>query len=105
MKKAQGLPITTIIIAILGLVVIIVLFAILTGKMTIFAGLANECPGICVLPKGGEFGGVEGGNIRHRSPLECTPNIEREQFGKFIASGIRKDNNPIPCERCCQQLA
>ncbi|MEM2915903.1 MAG: hypothetical protein QXT19_00890, partial [Candidatus Woesearchaeota archaeon] len=48
-KKAQGLPITTIILAILGIVVLVILFAILTGRMAIFAGAANECPGRCVV--------------------------------------------------------
>ena len=35
-KRGQGLPISTIIIAALGLVVLIILFAIVTGRLGIF---------------------------------------------------------------------
>jgi hypothetical protein len=36
MKKAQGLPISTIILAVLGLVILFILFSIVTGKLQLF---------------------------------------------------------------------
>jgi len=48
MKKAQGLPITTIIIAALALVVLVVLFAIFTGRIGIFAREVQSCSNPCV---------------------------------------------------------
>ena len=47
-KKAQGLPITTIIIAILGLVVLIVIMFIFTGRIGIWGGEIAKCPGACL---------------------------------------------------------
>lgn len=110
-KKAQGLPITTIIIAILGLVVLVILFAILTGRLAIFAGAANECPGVCVasdLKGAGPTPALESSGLQERPtyPGGCNPDTERKIFGRFIARGIRGTNDaPIPCNvACCQPL-
>ncbi len=43
MKKAQGLPITTVILAALGLVVLVIIFAITTGRLGIFSKALKEC--------------------------------------------------------------
>ena len=43
MKKAQGLPISTVILATLGLVVLVVLFAITTGRLAIFSKEVQKC--------------------------------------------------------------
>ncbi len=48
MKKAQGLPITTVILATLGLLVLLVLFAIVTGRLAWFGLGVQTCPGTCV---------------------------------------------------------
>ncbi|MBI4141617.1 hypothetical protein HY484_01690 [Candidatus Woesearchaeota archaeon] len=48
MRKAQGLPITTVILAALGLVVLLILFGILTGKLQWFGKGLVACPGTCV---------------------------------------------------------
>ena len=50
MKKAQGLPLTTIIIAALGIFVLIILIVIFTGRVGIFGKSLSTCPGEC-LPK------------------------------------------------------
>ena len=49
-RKAQGLSITTIIVAVIGLIILVVIIAILTGRMGIFsAGLesAASCENAC----------------------------------------------------------
>ena len=48
MKKAQGLPITTVILATLGLLVLLVLFAIVTGRLAWFGLGVQTCPGSCM---------------------------------------------------------
>ena len=47
-SKAQGLPITTVILAALGLVVLLILFGILTGKLQWFGKGLVACPGTCM---------------------------------------------------------
>lgn len=107
-KKAQGLPITTIILAILGIVVLVILFAILTGRMAIFAGAANECPGVC-LAHPTDVQKVEASpaaGVLETDRADCNPVTEKQLYGSFIASGIRgKDNKPVVCDTCCQRLA
>jgi len=44
-KKGQGLPITTIIIAILALLVLVVIILIFTGKVRVFGGELVSCTG------------------------------------------------------------
>lgn len=44
-KKAQGLPINTIIIAILALAVFVIIFLIFTGKIRVFGGELASCTG------------------------------------------------------------
>lgn len=48
MKKAQGLPISTIIIAALGILVLVIIAAIFGSQITRFGKSANECPGRCI---------------------------------------------------------
>ncbi len=45
MKKAQGLPITTIVLAIIGLLVLFVLIAFFTGTFSKVGGQAREAAG------------------------------------------------------------
>jgi hypothetical protein len=49
-RKGQGLSITTIIVAVIGLIILVVIIAILTGRLGIFsAGLesATSCDNTC----------------------------------------------------------
>lgn len=46
MKKGQGLPLQTIIIAILALLVLVVVIAIFTGKIRGWGQQSNTCEGI-----------------------------------------------------------
>jgi len=45
--RAQGLPISTIIIAALGIIVLIVLGVIFSGQIEKFGKAASACPGRC----------------------------------------------------------
>jgi hypothetical protein len=99
-KKAQGLPITTIIIAILGLVVLVILFAITTGRLAIFGRATAECPGVCVEPYTGD---TPNPNAR-----ECTAGFEREVGGNYVQSGQPTNIKPADikrCTRCCVPIA
>ena len=79
MKKAQGLPITTVILATLGLLVLLVLFAIVTGRLAWFTIGVETCPGSCV--------GLG----------EC------EKAGGIILPGkfFRSEDKTVPCPSCC----
>lgn len=100
-KRAQGLPITTVILAILGIVVLVILFAILTGRLTIFAGAVNECPGTCVLPLDS---GVAGPGVALRDGNACEQ-FEKKLIGSYIAQVRTAENRAIPCGSCCQPIA
>lgn len=101
-RRAQGLPITTIIIAILGLVVLVILFAITTGRLAIFGRATTECPGRC-----------EGAWVTQaQKPAmenvpKCTEGIERELVGNYIdqGQGQAKVEDLRKCSRCCIALA
>ncbi len=54
-RKAQGLPINTIIIIALALIVLIVMVVILTGRVQIFGKSLGQCKGTCV-PSGASCG-------------------------------------------------
>jgi len=46
--RAQGLPISTIIVAALGILVLVVIGAIFGGQIGKFGRAASECPGRCL---------------------------------------------------------
>lgn len=100
-RHAQGLPITTIIIAILGLVVLVILFAITTGRLAIFGRGVSECPGACVIaspPQGAPA------SVRKEN---CNPTFEKDLSGNFIAAGLKPDQKPqdFVCSQCCVPIA
>ncbi|MBW2986237.1 hypothetical protein KY333_02590 [Candidatus Woesearchaeota archaeon] len=102
--KGQGLPITTIVIAALAILVLVILFAITTGRLGIFSGAVSECPGICLVDAypTGTTADVKG-VLELRDPLVCNPdNYEKNVYGQYITSGMKdKDNKPIVCKKCC----
>jgi len=108
MRKAQGLPITTIIVAALALVVLVIIFAIFTGRISIFGRGITECPGRCALPysETGEQPITEG-----RTALDpaaaCNPQFEKSITGIYIAPN-QPANTPadklIYCSRCCMSI-
>lgn len=46
-KKSQGMSINVVIIAVLGLVVLVVLAAIFTGRVKLFSSGLDRCTGSC----------------------------------------------------------
>ena len=100
--RAQGLPITTIILAILGLVVLVILFAITTGRLSVFSGAVNECPGLC---KVSDIPAGVPASSALMIGVGCDTSQEQPIAGNFIARGVRAENNkPIPCGSCCQSI-
>ena len=60
-KRAQGLSITTIIVAVIGLIILVVIIVMITGKLGAFGEgvrVAGGCENVC---KAAGFGG-SGGN-------------------------------------------
>ncbi|MBW2973339.1 hypothetical protein KY346_03020 [Candidatus Woesearchaeota archaeon] len=104
MRKAQGLPITTIIIAALALVVLVVLFAIFTGRLSIFGRGISECPGICVA-KYSESGATTSGVKTADATAACpNPQLQRPLTGTYIEVGQpanRKAEDLVFCSKCC----
>jgi len=101
MRKGQGLSITTIIVAALGLVVLVILFAITTGRLAIFAGAASECPGRCLLttPPQGKTAAEVGAEAV--TAAICNKDFERQVRGSYIARGKDSKDKPIICDACC----
>jgi len=108
MDKGQGLPITTIVIAALALVVLVILFAITTGRLAIFTGAASECGGVCVVSDLHNApltpGALELSTTAPRNGTNLCTAYEQKVQGGYIARGIRTptpDNKPITCAACC----
>lgn len=99
MRKGQGLPITTIIIAALGILVLVVVGAIFGGQIGIFGRAAKECPGTCV--KGVIPPDVPSGFFTQRSG--CDPDFERPLPGTWIPRGTPGDADlkEWRCDQCC----
>ncbi len=47
-KKSQGLSLNTVVIAALVVLVLVILAAILMGRLDIFTGHLRDCPGTCM---------------------------------------------------------
>ena len=93
MKKAQGLPISTIILAAIGLVVLILLFALVTGRIGLISRATAECPGTC---------------IPEDQSTACDPQLSRELPGTYIAQGQPTGLPPEKlkkCSKCCVSIA
>lgn len=108
MDKGQGLPITTIVIAALALVVLVILFAITTGRLAIFTGAASECGGVCVVDSPPAGASVAPGILEWpgtpatRNQSVCHDTYEQKVQGKYIARGVRgAEDKPITCKVCC----
>ncbi len=99
-RKAQGLPITTIIIAVLAILVLIVLFAIFTGRITLFGRALSACPGECISP-------VPESQLQQFSPIDnpCTDPIKQKQLpGVYARSGqdlSQPRDKLLFCIACC----
>ncbi|RLE45610.1 hypothetical protein DRJ22_03990 [Candidatus Woesearchaeota archaeon] len=103
MKRGQGLPITVIVVAALGILVLVVIGAIFGGQIFKFGRAASVCPGKCVvrtgtdIPLGGE------GYFVERTDAKCIPDFETELTGTYVAQNMPRDADVKDwmCERCC----
>ena len=78
-KKAQGNSITTIIIAAIALVVLVILVAIFTGKISWFVKETNKCEsqsGICL-----EMDTCTSQNLQVVSGTDCKERYDRGDAG------------------------
>jgi len=75
-KKAQGLSMTTIVVAALALLILIVLILIFTGRMSLFSDSVNKCD-------------LES----QKSPTMCTNNVPL----KIVKEGSGEDQKIIYC--------
>jgi len=97
MKRAQGLPISTIIIAALGIMVLVVMAAIFSGQIGKFGRAASECPGRCYKASPpAENAGLFQTN-------DCNE-FETELSGSYIPRGMPsnvQDPSGYRCDSCC----
>ncbi len=119
MKKAQGLPISTIIIAALGLLVLVVIGAIFGGQIFKFGVTASQCPGSCIGPKYLKVNAVDisyNGDVPKNLPSNplsffeevrsgdrCS-DVEKPLSGAYIArarQGTSPKDNVAQCSVCC----
>ena len=82
-KKAQGISINTIIIAAIGLAVLVVLFAIFTGRLGIFTKGVQEtdtCTQKCVSLN------MKQGTVLNSESSQCALDIEQKIGGSYSDS-------------------
>ena len=105
MKRGQGLPITIIIVAALGIIVLVVIGAIFGGQIFKFGRAATECPGKCVLNEALKSPpvGASLGTFDLRVDGKCISGIETPLSGTYLARGTPKDAHldEWKCDVCC----
>lgn len=105
MKRGQGLPITVIIVAALGILVLVVIGAIFGGQIFKFGRTASTCPGKCAVTDLSERPIIAQPYMVDRSATKgkCDPTFETELSGTFIAANMPKDAEikDWKCVRCC----
>ena len=109
--KAQGLPISTIIIAALGILVLVVLGAVFGGQIGKFTRAASECPGRCYLSDSSlQDLRVEAARARIAvdpatlfQEKDCNPEFETRLSGSFLPRNLPKVDDPSlwRCQSCC----
>ncbi len=104
MKKAQGLPITVIIIAALGILVLIVLAAIFGGQVGKLGKVLGECPGYCVVEKFPKVNNLDytKGFTKRTEFTKCA-DFESELTGNYVAKNLPTtvELNKFTCNICC----
>ena len=99
--KGQGLPISTIIIAALGILVLVVIGAIFGGQIGKFGKAASECPGRCY-----KASTPVGASPTLYFTNKCDPNFETSLSGAYLPKNMPgKVDNPADwrCDECCVQ--
>lgn len=101
MRRGQGLPITTIIIAALGILVLVVIGAIFGGQIGIFGRAAKECPGKCM--KATFPADIQNPDAYFVQGTSCDPEFETSLSGTWIPRGTPKNAelSTWRCDKCC----
>lgn len=104
MARGQGLPITTIIIAALGIIVLVVVGAIFSGQIGKFGRAASECPGTCYISSPSPAAQqAQGTGVQFKVGQACDEFEVRATGGSYIARGSPLNANPADfrCTACC----
>ena len=105
MKRGQGLPITVIIVAALGILVLVVIGAIFGGQIFKFGRTASTCPGTCVVVDKGLRPLAAQSYMEDRSANKglCYSDFETELSGNYVAQNMPKNGKieDWKCVRCC----
>ena len=100
--KAQGLPITTIIIAALGILVLVIIGAIFGSQIFKFGRVTGECPGTCVVKTIPSGAGTAMFAVRPGG--ECNE-FETAASGVYIPknlpANIKETVATYRCDVCC----
>lgn len=99
-KRAQELPITTIIVAGLGVVILVVVAAIFSGKIGAFGRISSSCPGTCVMKSKPADLPSE---VQVRVDEACQAEFETKLTGVYIPKDLPKDKTgpSYLCTACC----
>ena len=102
MRKGQGLPITVIIIAALGILVLVVIAAIFGSQIGKFSKVTGECPGTCIV-KARPLDSASTAQFTIRASGECNSEFETALTGTYIARGVPsgEDLSDYKCSACC----
>ena len=96
--RAQGLPISTIIVAALGILVLVVIGAIFGGQISKFGKAASECVGRCY-----KLNPPSDAPLGIYSDNPCDADFETRLSGDTIPRNMPKTDNPSAwrCDECC----
>jgi len=103
-KKAQGLPITTIVIAVLALLVLVVIGAIFGGQIFKFGIGASTCQQTCIVAPDTPETRVDDSKFDVKKQADCDPG-DKPLPGRFVArfkpNADPKIDKPVTCSACC----
>jgi hypothetical protein len=105
--KGQGLPISTIIIAALGLLVLVVVAAIFGGQMTKIGVVMRDCPGRCADPEGPYTASAMQDAVQSftRNAAACNAGFETALGGEsFYTKEAPVAGQKYLCKACCQNI-
>src|SRR3989344_8059714 len=109
--KGQGLPISTIIIAALGILVLVVLGAIFSGQIGQFTRASKPCPGRCVVDESklqdlrlaahNDRINVDPGLVYQTN--SCNREFETDLGSAYTPQNMPKVSDPASwrCQSCC----
>ncbi len=107
MRQGQGLPISTIIIAALGLLVLVVIAAIFGSQITQVGAVTRECQYRCAGPAGPFATADIAGALENfeRDPASCNDGFEKALAGQsFFTQDAPQPGMKYICKACCAPI-